>query len=113
MYRQVGAPVFDETGIMQRGIIIRHLVLPGHTNDTLRVLEWIKGNMPEDVHVSLMSQYIPCYLACGHAILGRSLTRHEHEKVLNKFEKLGLNGFVQEREAASSQFIPDFKEEQV
>lgn len=112
MYRQVGAPVFDENGIMKRGIIIRHLVLPGHTNDTLRILEWIKANLPGDIYVSLMSQYIPCHLACGHSVIGRSLTRHEHEKVLNKFEKLGLNGFVQERDAASTQYIPDFNEEQ-
>lgn len=113
MYRQVGAPVFDENGIMQRGIIIRHLVLPGHTGETIRILEWIAGNMPGDVYVSLMSQYIPCHLASGHAVLGRCLTRREHEKVLNKFEKLGLNGFVQERNAASEQYIPDFRQIQL
>ena len=108
MYRQAGAPVFDENGIMLRGLLIRHLVLPGHTKETIRVLEWIAENLPKEIYVSLMSQYIPCHLACGHAILGRSLTRYEHEKVLNKFEKLGLNGFVQERDAASTDYIPDF-----
>ena len=108
MYRQVGAPVFDDNGIMRQGIIIRHLVLPGHTNESLRVLEWIKENLPEDVYVSLMSQYVPCHLAREHAILGRCLTRHEQDKVLVKFEKLGLNGFVQDRDAASEQYIPDF-----
>ncbi len=110
MYRQVGPALFDEDGMMKRGMIIRHLVLPGHTNDSLRVLEWIKENMAENVYVSLMSQYIPCHLACGHRTLGRSLTRYEHEKVIHRFEKLGLNGFVQEREAASAQYIPDFIE---
>ncbi len=112
MYRQVGAPTFDENGILQRGLIIRHLVLPGHANETLRILQWIAENLPKDVYVSLMSQYIPCHLACGHSVLGRRLTKYEHEKVQKKFEKLGLNGFVQERESASEQYIPDFKQTQ-
>jgi len=107
MYRQVGLPHFDEDGIIRRGLIIRHLVLPGHTNDSLKVLDWIAGNIPE-VHVSLMSQYTPCHLACGHPVLGRRLTRYEYDKVVNRFIKLGLNGYVQERESASEQFIPDF-----
>jgi putative pyruvate formate lyase activating enzyme len=111
MYRQAGAPVFDESGMMRRGVIIRHLVLPGHISETLRILEWIAENLP-DVYVSLMSQYIPCYKACGHKVLGRRLTRYEYEKVLNKYIKLGLNGFVQERESASAQYIPDFNMKQ-
>lgn len=108
MYRQVGVSKFDESGIMTRGIIIRHLVLPGHTAETLLVLEWISDNLPRDVNVSLMSQYLPCYKACGHPVLDRRLTRHEYEKVTNKFAKLGLNGFVQDRASASEQYIPDF-----
>lgn len=108
MYRQVGAPVFNENGLVQRGTIIRHLVLPGHTCETLRVLEWIAENLPKDIYVSLMSQYVPCYLAGNHPVIGRRITRYEYEKVTNKMARLGLNGFVQERESASEQFIPDF-----
>ncbi len=107
MYRQVGSPLLDEDGIIQRGLIIRHLVLPGHVNDTIKVLDWIAGNIPE-AHVSLMSQYIPCHIARDHPVLGRCLTRYEYEKVMNRFIRLGLNGYVQERESASEQFIPDF-----
>ena len=107
MYRQVGPLVLDEDGIIMRGLIIRHLVLPGHINDTVKVLDWIAGNIPE-AHVSLMSQYVPCHKACDHPVLGRCLTRYEYDKVLNRFIKLGLNGYVQERESASEQFIPDF-----
>lgn len=107
MYSQVGAPVFDDDGIIQRGLIIRHLVLPGHVNETLRILDWIAGNIPE-AYVSLMSQYIPCHLAGSHPVLGRHITRYEYDKVMNRFIKLGLNGYVQERESASEQFIPDF-----
>lgn len=110
MHRQVGISKFDESGIMMRGIIIRHLVLPGHAAETLRVLEWISDNFPSDVNVSLMSQYVPCYKACGHPVLDRRLTRHEYEKVINKFVKLGLNGFVQDRASASEQYIPDFNQ---
>ncbi len=108
MFRQKGAPEFDSEGMMQKGVIIRHLVLPGHTSETLRVLEWIAANLSKDAYVSLMSQYTPCYLAKEHNIIGRRITRHEYDKVVNKFIKLGLNGFVQERESASEEFIPDF-----
>ncbi len=111
MHRQVGMSKFDESGIMTRGMIVRHLVLPGHTAETLRVLEWISENLPGDVQVSLMSQYLPCYKACGHPVLDRRLTRYEYEKVTNKFARLGLNGFVQDRESASDQYIPDFNQE--
>jgi len=108
MYRQVGYPVFDKDGIIQKGLIIRHLVLPGHVDDSLRVLEWIAGNLSQSIYVSLMSQFVPCYKAIGHPVLDRHITRHEYEKVTNKFVKLGLNGYVQERDSASEQYIPDF-----
>lgn len=108
MLRQAGSPVFDKDGMIKKGLIIRHLVLPGHTDDSIRVLEWIAGNLPKDTYVSLMSQFVPCYHAVGHPVLDRHITRHEYEKVVGKFVKLGLNGYVQERDSASGQFIPDF-----
>ncbi len=110
MCRQKGAPEFDAEGMMKKGVIIRHLVLPGHTSETIKILDWIAANLSKDVYVSLMSQYVPCHLACGHNKLGRRITRHEYEKVINKFAKLDLNGFVQERESASEEFIPNFNE---
>ena len=63
MYRQVGTPKFNEDGIMQRGIIIRHLVLPNHIQNSKNILKWIKENMPQDVYVSIMAQYFPTYKA--------------------------------------------------
>ena len=108
MYRQVGSPVFDKDGIIKKGLIIRHLVLPGHADDSLQVLEWIADNLPKSVYVSLMSQFVPCFQAVGHAVLDRRITRREYEKVTNRFVKLGLNGYVQERDSASDQYIPDF-----
>jgi putative pyruvate formate lyase activating enzyme len=108
MHRQAGSPVFDKDGLIKKGLIIRHLVLPGHTEDSIRVLEWIAGNLPKSTYVSLMSQFVPCYHAVGHPVLDRHITRHEYDKVVGKFVKLGLNGYVQERDSASEQFIPDF-----
>ena len=108
MYRQKGEPVFDSGGMIKKGVIIRHLVLPGHTSETLRVLDWISENISSDAYVSLMSQYVPCHMACVHSRIGRHITRREYDKVVNGFLRLGLNGFVQERESASEEFIPDF-----
>ncbi len=110
MYRQKGAPEFDSGGMMQKGVIIRHLVLPGHTAETLKVLDWISANLSKDAYVSLMSQYTPCHLASEHDRIGRRITRHEYDRVVSRFMKLGLNGFVQERGSASEEYIPDFDE---
>lgn len=112
MCRQAGAPVLDENGIMKSGVIIRHLVLPGHVSESLQILDWIAENLPADVPVSLMSQYVPCYKATEHAVLGRRLTRYEYEKVINRFVRLGLKGFYQERGAASEAYIPDFSRQE-
>lgn len=108
MYRQVGSPVLDQNGIIKKGVIIRHLVLPGHVDDSLRVLEWIADNLPKSIYVSLMSQFVPCFRAIGHPVLDRRITRREYEKVTDRFVKLGLDGYVQERDSASEQYIPDF-----
>lgn len=109
MYRQVGPPTFDEEGIMQKGLIIRHLILPGHTNDSIKVLEWISQNLPEDVYISLMCQYTPYHKSQLYPEINRRITAWEYEKVLRKFYKLGFkNGYVQERDAASEEYIPDF-----
>lgn len=109
MCRQTGPAVFDEEGIMQKGMIIRHLILPGYSGESVKLLEWIKANMPEDVHISLMSQYTPCHKACEHPEINRRITAWEYEKVLAKFYKLGFkNGYIQERESASEEYIPDF-----
>jgi len=109
MYRQTGPVVFDEEGIIKRGIIIRHLILPGHSSESIKLLEWIRANMPEDMHLSLMSQYTPYHKACLYPELNRRITAWEYERVLRKFYKLGFkNGYIQERGSASEEYIPDF-----
>ncbi|MFZ5988621.1 MAG: radical SAM protein, partial [Bacillota bacterium] len=109
MYRQVGTPVFDENGIIKKGLVIRHLILPGLVNESIKILDFIKNNFPDDVYVSLMSQYTPCYKAEDYPEISRRIIRREYERVLNHFFKLGLkNGYIQERDSAKKEYIPDF-----
>lgn len=109
MYRQVGNPIFNKNGIIEKGLIVRHLVLPAHIKNTRKVLEWIANNLPKDIYVSLMAQYIPAYRAEHHPRLARSLTHEEYNRAIQAFWALGLeNGFIQEITAASSEFVPPF-----
>lgn len=114
MSRQVGESIIDQDGIMQKGLIIRHLILPGLTKEAIKILDWIKANLPEKIYVSLMSQYTPYYKAECYPEINRRITRREYEKVLNHFYKLGFeNGFMQERDSAEEKYIPDFNLEGV
>ncbi|HBN09780.1 MAG TPA: radical SAM protein [Cyanobacteria bacterium UBA8530] len=109
MFEQVGPPVLSSEGIMQRGLLIRHLVLPGQLEGTKRVLDWIRANIPLEVPLSLMSQYTPLFRAKDHPPLDRGLTPAEYEEAMDYFEEIGLeNGFLQELEAAGSEEIPSF-----
>ena len=98
MRRQVGtALVLDHESIAQRGMIIRHLILPDGLSQTPAVLQWIASNISPRVYVSLMAQYFPAYQACGHHELGRRLTPEEYEAGLAALEAAGLqNGWQQE-----------------
>ncbi len=114
MYRQAGSPILDDEGIIRRGLIIRHLILPGHTKDSINVLNWINENLPKSVYVSLMSQYTPYYAAEKFPEINRPITRREYEKVVDHLYSLGLEeGYVQERQSSDTQFIPDFNLEGV
>ena len=95
--------------IMTRGVIIRHLVLPGHTDDSIKVLDYLKSINMEDRYISIMGQYTPCYHASGD--LARPIKKLEYTRVIAYFNKLGFNkGFCQELSSASTYFIPDFKD---
>lgn len=109
MQSQVGENVFDENGIMKKGLIIRHLVLPGNVSQAFRVMDWVKENLPEDTILSLMSQYTPCGKACEYPTINRRLSEREYDLVLDYAEKLDFeNVFIQEIESSSKDFIPDF-----
>ncbi|MCR4431572.1 MAG: radical SAM protein [Tepidanaerobacteraceae bacterium] len=109
MSSQVGEPVFDENGIIKRGLIIRHLILPGHKEDSKKILRWISRHLPKGVYISLMSQYMPYYKAKSHPEINRRLSAEEYNDVIRCFFEYGLeNGFVQEEGAASDEYVPDF-----
>lgn len=111
MYQQVGKPKFDENGIIQKGLIIRHLVLPNHLQNTKQVLKWIRKNMDEHVYISVMAQYFPEYKACERKEINRKLTKEEYEEVMNFVQKLGIqNGYFQELEENERQYVPKWEE---
>jgi len=109
MYKQVGTTQFDENGIMQKGVIIRHLVLPNHMQNTKHVLKWIKENMAEDIYVSIMAQYFPTYKAKEDELINRKLTKKEYKEVENYLYTLGLeNGYIQELGEHEEEYVPNF-----
>lgn len=115
MLRQVGEPVFDGEGLVRRGLIVRHLVLPGEAANTRGVLDWIRANLPDGVYVSLMSQYTPAHLTAvpgaqeAFGDLSRALTSEEYDEAVAYFLDIGLvNGFAQELDAATPAYTPPF-----
>ena len=106
MYRQVGKAQFNENGIMQKGMIIRHLVLPNHILNSRRVLKWINDNMNE-VYVSIMAQYFPTYKAKEIEDINRKLTKEEYKKIENYLYRLNLeNGYIQELGEHEEEYVP-------
>lgn len=103
-----------ENGIIKKGVIIRHMVLPNCIDDSFKVLEWIKNNLGEDVIVSVMGQYTPYFNASKFPEINRKLKPVEYKLVINHFNKLGLkNGFMQSLDSADENFIPPFNLEGV
>lgn len=109
MFSQVGKPVFDDNGIMKKGMIIRHLTLPNNSRDTENVLRYIAENFPEkEVLISLMSQYTPCHKAFSYKEISRKISTLEYNKALDLAVSLGLTGFMQERSSAKEEYTPPF-----
>lgn len=110
MIRQIGEMQFDENGIIQRGVIIRHLVLPGARKDSIAILNWIRENLPLDQYwLSLMSQYTPAHKSQEHPEINRRVTSFEYESVVEEAVRLGLaNGYMQGRSSAVKEYTPPF-----
>ena len=109
MYRQVGAPKFSDNGIIQKGLIIRHLVLPNNIENSKQVLNWIKNNIDKRVYVSIMAQYFPCYKAKEIDELNRKLTQEEYEEIENFVYDLDIeNGYMQELGEHEEKYVPNF-----
>lgn len=107
MIRQTGTPVFDEEGMMTRGTLIRHLVLPGLTGDSMKILTRIRDEFP-GIPVSLMGQYTPCGRALSIPGMDRKIKKKEYARVLAHMEAIGLDGYRQELGSADGAFIPAF-----
>ena len=111
MYRQVGNIEFDEKGIAKKGIIIRHLVMPNHVENSKKVLQWIKDNMPDDIFVSVMNQYFPTYKAKEFKDINRKLTNREMKKIEEFIYSLNFkNGYIQDTEKNEQQYVPNWKD---
>ena len=114
MYRQVGNCEFDEDGIMTKGVIIRHLILPNNLDNTKRVIDWVKENFNDgEVLFSLMSQFTP-NKTCKIPELSRRLTQEEYDEIEDYLFNSGVeDGFMQELSSAKEEYIPPFNLEGV
>ena len=106
MYKQTGKAIFDDRGIMQKGMIVRHLVLPNHLVNSRKVLKWLNDNM-NDVFVSVMAQYFPTYKAKELEDINRKLTKEEYEQIESYLYRLNLeNGYIQELGEHEEEYVP-------
>lgn len=109
MINQVGFPELDEEGMIIKGVIIRHLVLPNHLQNTKNILKWIKENLPQEVWVSVMAQYFPTYKAKENSLLNRKLKHKEYKEIEEYMYLLNLeNGYMQDLEENEEEYVPKF-----
>lgn len=100
--------------IMKKGMIVRHLVLPNHIQNSKNVLKWIKENLRKDIYVSVMAQYFPTYKAVGDELIGRKLSFSEYRKIEQYFYGLDIkNGYIQDLGKHEEEFVPDFNMDNV
>lgn len=109
MYRQTGNLITDGAGIAERGLIVRHLILPNNVAGSAESLHWLANNVSRQVTVSIMAQYYPCHLAGQEPLLSRKISLQEYDTVLGTVNELGLdNGWIQEMDSAEF-YLPDFR----
>ena len=107
MINQVGEPIFDEDGMIKKGVMIRHLVLPNHIQNSKNVLKWIKENIPEEIYIDVMAQYFPTYKAKEDELINRKLTKREYKEIENYFYLLYFkNGYMQELGEHEEEYVP-------
>lgn len=109
MERQVGKPQFDENGVMTKGIIVRHLVLPNNIENSKKIIKWMKENLNKETYVSIMAQYFPTYKAKNEEYkeINRKLTSKEWEEIENYIDELDFEkGFIQELGEHEEEYVP-------
>lgn len=108
MHRQQPEDIF-ENGLMKKGMIIRHLVLPGNISQGMKMLDWVDENLSNQTIISLMGQYMPCAKAANYPTINRKISKREYDTVILHAEKLGFeNVYIQELDSSSQEYIPDF-----
>jgi len=108
MYRQKGSTILlDDNGLIESGLIIRHLVLPGLSSDSIKILEYIADEISPFLHISLMSQYFPTENIPSKSSINRKLLEDEYNGVVIKLDEIGFKGWVQEIESSDT-YRPDF-----
>lgn len=108
MVKQVGEPIFQD-GILQKGVIVRHLVLPNHIKNSIKVLDWLKENLEGKILISVMAQYFPTAKAKMLSDLNRKLTKREYEKIAQHLYEMNMtNGYFQELGSHEEEYVPDF-----
>lgn len=114
MVRQVGSPKFDEQGIMKKGVIVRHLMLPGKLMDSKAIVKYLYTQYKNTIYMSLMNQYTPLPNVIGYPELNRKVLKKSYERLIQYALELGVeNAFIQEGETATESFIPIFNGEGV
>lgn len=109
MLKQVGKPVFNEAGLIVKGVIIRHLMLPGLLFDSKKVVDYIYSNFGDAVYISLMNQYIPMFNACNYPEINKPLNPKHYDSLINYALELGVkNGFIQDTGTNNTSYVPDF-----
>ena len=110
MQKQVGNPIFNEEGIIQKGVIIRHLILPHHLLNTKNILKYVKENFDENTYISIMAQYFPTYKAKEDKLINRKLTKREYKEIENYFYLLDFkNGYMQELGEHEEEYVPKWE----
>ena len=110
MIEQVGTPKINDNGIMQTGVMIRHLVLPNNIENSKKVLQWIKEQLPDQTYVSIMAQYFPTYKAKNIKELNRKLTQSEWKEIQDYVNELNIeNGYIQELGEHEEEYVPKWE----
>lgn len=109
MYRQTGPAVFDSRGMMTKGIIVRHLILPGYIEDSKKIIAYLYFTYIDNVFMSIMNQYTPLSHVAGYPEINRKVTKTEYDEVVDYAIDLGVEcAFIQEDDTAEESFIPKF-----
>lgn len=109
MIEQVGCPEFDENGIIKKGVIVRHLVLPNHIQNSKNILKWFKENLEGKAYISVMAQYFPTYKAREDNLLNRKINKKEYSEIEKYLFILDIeNGYMQDLGEHEEEYVPDF-----